>query len=77
MNLFGPVKKDGFNHIYLVNYSNSTEKKTNLEKWDVTDVYGYNSKDQTIYFQAAKISPTEREIYSLNLKTNQLNQISV
>ena len=27
MNLYGLVKKDGFNHIYLVNYSN-TEKLT-------------------------------------------------
>lgn len=69
-------EKDGFNHIYLINYSNNKERKLTSGEWDVTEVYGYNSKDQTIYFQAAKKSPTDREIYSLNLKTNQLNQIS-
>ena len=69
-------EKDGFNHIYLVNYSKKTERKLTSGKWDVTNVYGYNSKDQIIYFQAAKESPTEREIYSLNLRTNQLNKIS-
>ena len=69
-------EKDGFNHIYLINYSNNKERKLTSGEWDVTNVYGYNSKDQTIYFQAAKKSPTDREIYSLNLKTNQLNQIS-
>ena len=69
-------EKDGFNHIYLVNYSKNTERKLTSGKWDVTNVYGYNSKDQIIYFQAAKESPTEREIYSLNLRTNQLNKIS-
>ena len=69
-------EKDGFNHIYLVNYSKNTERKLTSGKWDVTNVYGYNSKDQIIYFQAAKETPTEREIYSLNLRTNQLNKIS-
>ena len=63
-------EKDGFNHIYLVNYSNNTEKKLTSGQWDVTEVYGYNLNDQSIYFQAAKNSPTEREIYSFNLKTN-------
>ena len=69
-------EKNGFNHIYLVNYSNNTEKKLTSGKWDVTNVYGFSSKDQTIYFQAAKSSPTQREIYSLNLNSNQLNEIS-
>ena len=69
-------ERNGFNHIYLVNYSNNTEKRLTSGKWDVTNVYGFSSKDQTIYFQAAKSSPTEREIYSLNLNSNQLNEIS-
>ena len=69
-------EKNGFNHIYLVNYSNNTEKRLTSGKWDVTNVYGFSSKDQTIYFQAAKSSSTEREIYSLNLNSNQLNEIS-
>ena len=69
-------EKDGFNHIYLINYSNNTERKLTSGEWDVTNVYGYNSKDKTIYFQAAKKSPTDREIYSLDLKTNQINKIS-
>ncbi|MEJ6754390.1 MAG: S9 family peptidase [Flavobacteriales bacterium] len=69
-------EKNGFNHIYLVNYSNNTEKRLTSGKWDVTNVYGFSSKDQTIYFQAAKSSPTQREIYSLNLNSNQLNEIS-
>ena len=69
-------EKNGFNHIYLVNYSNNTEKRLTSGKWDVTNVYGFSSKDQTIYFQAAKRRPTEREIYSLNLNSNQLNEIS-
>ena len=69
-------EKDGFNHIYLVNYSNNTEKQLTSGQWDVNEVYGYNFKDQSIYFQAAKKSPTDKEIYSFNIKTNQLNQIS-
>ena len=69
-------EKNGFNHIYLVNYSNNTEKRLTSGKWDVTNVYGFSSKDQTIYFQAAKSSSTEREVYSLNLNSNQLNEIS-
>ena len=34
--------------------------------WDVTKIYGFDGTE--IYFQAAKKSPVERQIYAVNLK---------
>ena len=52
MNLYGPVKKMDL-IIYLVIFLTIPEKQL-TGQWDITKVYGYNFKDQSIYFQAAK-----------------------
>jgi dipeptidyl-peptidase-4 len=44
--------------------------------WEVTNVYGYSNNNKTIYFQAAKSSATDREIYSLNIENKKLKLLS-
>lgn len=63
-------EKDGYNHIYL--YSIAGEQVAQLTKgnWEVTKVYGYNPSKKLVYYQAAEISPLERQIYSVDLKGN-------
>jgi dipeptidyl-peptidase-4 len=69
-------EKNGFNHIYLVDYSSGKEKQITKGNWEVTNVYGYNSTDNSIYFQAAKKHPTQREVYVLNTKTLKIKTLS-
>ena len=59
-------EKSGYNHIYLCKLDGSEEKALTSGKWDVTRIYGFDGKE--IYFQAAKNSPIERQIYAVNLK---------
>lgn len=65
-------EKSGYNHIYLYNLDGSLVKQLTDGKWDVTSVYGFDGKE--VYFQAAKKSSIERQIYAVNLK-GQLREV--
>lgn len=61
-------EKDGFNHLYL--YDMDGKEKCDLTKgdYDVTEFYGVDEENDEIYYQAAEISPMQREIYKINTK---------
>ena len=57
-------EKDGYRHIYLHGANGLQKKQLTNGQFDVTALYGYDEKSQTVYFQAAKAHPTEREVYA-------------
>ena len=59
-------EQDGFNHIYLYLMDGTLVKQLTDGEWEVTNVYGFDGKE--VYFQAAKNSSIERQIYAVNLK---------
>jgi len=59
-------EKSGYNHIYLYLLDGTLVKQLTDGPWDVTEVYGFDGKE--VYFQAAKNTPTDRQIYAVNLK---------
>ncbi len=59
-------EKNGYNHIYLYLLDGTLVKQLTDGNWDVTEVYGFDGKE--VYFQAAKNTPTDRQIYAVNLK---------
>lgn len=63
-------EKDGFNHIYLYDLSGKQLSQLTKGNWDVTEVYGADSKGKTVYFQSAETSPLDRQVYSVDLKGN-------
>ncbi len=58
-------EEDGYNHIYLCSMDGDKKKQLTDGDWDVTEVYGFDGKE--VYFQAAKNSSIERQIYAVNL----------
>ena len=58
---------DGFNHIYLYGMDGKLEKQLTSGPWEVTSFYGVDEKNKTVFYQAASVSPMEREIYSVKL----------
>ena len=60
------AEKSGYNHIYLYLLDGTLVKQLTDGPWDVTEVYGFDGKE--VYFQAAKNTPTDRQIYAVNLK---------
>jgi dipeptidyl-peptidase 4 len=59
-------EQDGFNHLYWIDVETGRLTQITSGQWEVTDVYGWDQKNNRIYFQAAKNHPTQREVYSIS-----------
>ncbi len=60
---------DGFNHIYLYDMDGHLIRQVTKGNWEVTEMYGVDEANQKIYYQAASVSPMERELYVADLAT--------
>ena len=61
-------EQDGWNHVYLYNMDGSLERQLTKGNWEVTNFYGVDENNGLIYYQAAKKSPLQREVYEGSLK---------
>ena len=61
-------EQDGFNHIYLYDMKGQMKKQLTKGDFDVTNFYGYDEKYKILFYQAAKDSPMDRQVYCVNLK---------
>lgn len=61
-------ERDGWRHLYLFDANGSLVRQITAGNWDVTAFYGYDEQTKTAYFQAAKESPINREVYKADAK---------
>ena len=61
-------ERDGFRHIYKYRINGILDTQLTSGNWDVTAVYGYDEKNNMLYYQSAETSPLQRNIYSLDAK---------
>ncbi|MBQ2364833.1 MAG: DPP IV N-terminal domain-containing protein, partial [Alistipes sp.] len=62
-------EKGGYNQAYLYSSQGIEQKLLTPQQQDITTLYGYDEKLQTLYYQAAN-TPMTRHAYALNLKKN-------
>ena len=73
-------ERDGNRHIYL--YDNSGKLKNQVTKgdWEVTDFYGFNAKDNLVYFQSnshdGKRISTENQVQKIGLDGKNLKYLT-
>lgn len=67
-------EKTGFNHLYLFDMQGRQKKALTKGKWDVTELYGVD--EGLVYYQAAAVTPLQRELYVVNLKGKKCKKIS-
>ena len=60
-------EQSGYNHIYLFGKNGKLIRPLTSGNWDVTSFYGIDPKNERVYYQAAKTSPMNREVYSIRL----------
>lgn len=60
-------EKSGFNHIYLKNYLNGSERMVTTGKWQVNSIVGYNPEANKLYFTSTELSTVEDRLYAIAL----------
>ena len=70
-------EKSGYNHIYLFQISGKLRRQITKGKWEVTDFYGYNDRDKTLYFQSNEQSPTQKGIFSISVFGSKKKLLSI
>ena len=68
-------EKEGYNQVYMYSSQGIEQKKLTKEERDVMQVYGYDEKLQTLYYQAAP-TPMTRHAYAMNVKKNTTTQLT-
>ncbi len=58
-----PSDRDGYMHLYLYDMSGKLLRQVEKGNYDVTDIYGMDEKTGDVYFQAAKLSAHDRQVY--------------
>ncbi len=69
-------EQDGWRHIYLHTIKDDKPFQITKGKWDVTGFYGFDKENELLFFAAAKESPIQREVYSINLKGKKLKKLT-
>ena len=58
-----PSDRDGTMQVYLYDLDGRLQRKLTDARYGVTEVYGYDERQQRLFYQAAGRSPMEREVY--------------
>ncbi|MFZ1313626.1 MAG: alpha/beta fold hydrolase, partial [Chitinophagaceae bacterium] len=68
--------RDGWNHLYLYDTNGKLLKQLTNGNWEVLEVKGYDAKGENLYFVSTALSPINKNLSVLNLKTGQINLIT-
>jgi dipeptidyl-peptidase-4 len=68
-------EKDGFNHIYALNFNGSIRQITK-GSWDVIEFQGIDEEKGRIYYSAAEKGPIHKGLYSILLDGSDKNSLS-
>jgi dipeptidyl-peptidase-4 len=69
-------EKEGTTGLFRFGMDGKFLSRITPEGMELTEYYGYNESDKRVYFQLSTVDGLERQIYSADLKGNQLKQIS-
>ena len=68
-------EKDGYMQAYFYSAQGIEQKKLTTGTYDVMEIYGYDEKAHTLYYQAA-VTPMTRHAFALNVKKNITTQLT-
>jgi dipeptidyl-peptidase-4 len=69
-------EKDGFNHIYHYDKSGKLKKQITSGKWEITNYYGFDEKNKTIYYQSVENGSINRDVYSVKINGKSKTRLS-
>ncbi|WP_430411658.1 S9 family peptidase [Kordia sp.] len=69
-------EKDGFKHIYHYKKDGTLINQVTKGSWEVTAYYGYNEKDDIIYYQSVENGSVNRDVYSIKINGKKKKRLS-
>ncbi|WP_274475197.1 S9 family peptidase [Mangrovimonas aestuarii] len=60
-------EKDGYNHIYHYDSDGDLINQVTKGKWEVTEYYGYDEKNDRVYYQSVENGSINRDVYAIAL----------
>lgn len=60
-------EKDGYNHIYAYDKTGKLKNQVTKGNWEVTNYYGFDEKNKTVYYQSVENGSTVRDVYKISL----------
>jgi len=60
-------EQDGYKHLYLYDIGGVKIRQLTTGKFDVLKYYGFNPASKIFYYQAAAVSPMQREVYGVSI----------
>ena len=68
--------RDGWNHFYLYQFDGTLVKQITKGNWPVLESLGLDGTEENLYFMTNKDNPVDRYLYSVNLKSGDLKQLT-
>lgn len=68
--------RDGWNHLYLYSLNGILLKQLTKGSWEVTDVKGFDSTGERLFYAGTEESPITRNLYEVNLKNGVSRRIT-
>ena len=62
-------RRDGWKHVYQCTVKDGIVAQITKGDWEVTDLSGFDAKEENMFFEATKESPIERHFYRINLRS--------
>ena len=69
-------EKDGFNHIYLYDKTGKLIDQVTKGNWEVTNYYGFDEKNNTVYYQSVENGSINRDVYKIGLDGKNKKRLS-
>jgi len=70
------TRRDGWNHVYLCTTKDGIVAQITKGDWEVTDLSGFDAKEENMFFEATKESPIERHFYRMNLRSGKTDKLT-
>ncbi|WP_348800459.1 S9 family peptidase [Flavobacterium adhaerens] len=61
-------EQDGFNHIYVYDKTGKLKNQVTKGNWEVTNYYGFDEKNKTIFYQSTEKGSINRAVYRISLE---------
>jgi dipeptidyl-peptidase 4 len=69
-------RRDGWNHVYQCSVKDGIVGQITKGDWEVTELSGFDAKEENMFFEATKESPIERHFYLIDLRSGKIDKLT-